>query len=189
MHPDLNCYDGEHAAAHHPKMTGEEWEGIYQEAWTTFYTREHMETIIRRAAATKCSRSRLIGLLFLSRTSVPVEKAHPLQGGVLRRKRRLDRRPGLPIEPIWAFYPKYAWSLAKNSLYELRLLLWLLITVQRIYNDKNRYAYTDAALTAATDDETETLQLFTHNDAARQSVQHARKIAELTGARNQVTAA
>jgi Radical SAM superfamily len=190
MHPDLNCYDGEHAATHHPKMTGEEWEGIYHSAWTTFYTREHMETIIRRAAATKCSRSRLIGLLFLSRTSVPVEKAHPLQGGVLRRKRRLDRRPGFPIEPIWAFYPKYAWSMAKNSLYELRLLLWLVITVQRIYNDKNRYAYTDAALTAATDDETETLELFTHSDAARQSVKHARKIAELTGgARNQVTAA
>ena len=79
--------------------------------------------------------------------------------------------------------------MAKNSLYELRLLLWLVITVQRIYNDKNRYAYTDAALTAATDDETETLELFTHSDAARQSVKHARKIAELTGARNQVTAA
>jgi hypothetical protein len=74
-----------------------------------------------------------------------VEEAHPLQGGVLRRKRRLDRRPGLPIEPIWSFYPKNAWSLAKNSLYELRLLLWLVMTVQRIYNDKNRYAYTDAA--------------------------------------------
>ena len=141
-----------------------------------------METIIRRAAATKCSRSRLVGLLFLSRTSVPVEKAHPLQGGVLRRKRRLDRRPGLPIEPIWSFYPKYGWSLAKNSLYELRLLFWLIRTVQRVYNDKNRYSYIDQALTAVTDEETETLELFTHTDAARQSVKHARKIAELTGA-------
>ena len=68
-------------------------------------------------------------------------------------------------------------------------MLWLLKTVRRIYKDKNRYAYTDQALTAATDDETETLELFTHNDAARQSVKHARKIAELTGARSHVTAA
>jgi radical SAM superfamily enzyme YgiQ (UPF0313 family) len=189
MHPDLNCYDGEHAATVHPKMTREEWEEIYHSAWTTFYTREHMETIIRRAAATNCSRSRLVGLLFLSCTSVPLEKVHPLQGGVLRRKRRLDRRPGLPIEPIWSFYLKYVWSLARNSFHELRLMFWLLRTVQHAYRDKNRFKYIDQALTAVTDDETETLQLFTHNDAARESVQHARKITELTGGRKHVTAA
>jgi len=181
MHEDLNFYDGEHAATHHPKMTKEEWEGIYHSAWTTFYTPEHMKTIIRRAAATNCSRSRLIGLLFLSRTAVPIEHAHPLQGGLLRRKYRLDRRPGMPIEPVWSFYPRWAWKFAKNSLYELRLLAWLLFTVQRIYGDKNRYAYTDQALTPVTDDEPEKLELFTHSEAARESVKHARKIAQLTG--------
>jgi radical SAM superfamily enzyme YgiQ (UPF0313 family) len=182
MHEDLNLYDGEHAATNHPKMTKEEWEGIYQTAWTTYYTPEHMETILRRGAATNCSRSRLVGFLFLSGTSVPVEHAHPLQGGVMRRKYRLDRRPEMPIEPIWSFYPKYAWSFAKNSFHELRLLLWLLRTMQRIYKDKNRHAYTDQALTPVTDDETEKLELFTHSDAARQSVAHAHKIAQLTGA-------
>jgi hypothetical protein len=181
MHEDLNFYDGEHAATHHPKMTKEEWEGIYQSAWTTFYTPEHIKTIIRRAAATNCSRSRLIGLLFLSRTAVPIEQAHPLQGGLLRRKYRLDRRPGMPIEPVWSFYPKWAWKFAKNSLYELQLLAWLLFTVQRIYGDKNRYAYVDQALTPVTDDEPEKLELFTHSEAARESVKHARKIAQLTG--------
>jgi radical SAM superfamily enzyme YgiQ (UPF0313 family) len=182
MHEDLNFYDGEHAATHHPRMTKEEWEGIYHSAWTTFYTKEHMETIIRRAAATNCSRSRLIGLLFLSRTSVPIEHAHPLQGGLLRRKYRLDRRPGMPIEPIWSFYPKFAWNFAKNSLYEMRLLVWLLIRMQQIYGDKNRYAYVDQALTPVTDDEPDKLELFTHSEAARESVKHARKIAQLTGA-------
>ena len=182
MHEDLNLYDGEHAATNHPKMTKEEWESIYQTAWTTYYTKEHMETILRRGAATSCSRTRLLGLLFLSRTSVPVENAHPLQGGIMRRKYRLDRRPEMPIEPIWSFYPKYAWSFAKNSFIELRTMLWLITTAQQIYKDKNRHAYTDLALTPVTEDETETLELFTHSEAARQSVTHALKIAQLTSA-------
>jgi hypothetical protein len=181
MHEDLNFYDGEHAATNHPRMTREEWEGIYHSAWTTFYTPKHMETILRRGAATDASRSRLIGLLFLSRTSVPIERAHPLQGGLLRRKYRVDRRFGMPIEPIWKFYPKFAWSFAKNSVYEIRLLVWILLTMRRIYNDKNRYAYMDQALTPVTEDETEKLELFTHSEAARDSVKHAQKIAQLTG--------
>ena len=184
MHEDLNLYDGEHAATNHPKMTKEEWEGIYRTAWTTYYTPEHVETILRRGAATNCSRSRMLGLAFLSCTSVPVENAHPLQGGVLRRKHRLDRRPGMPIEPIWSFYPKYTWSFTKNSFRELRTMLWLLVVSQRIYKSKDRYAYTDQALTPVTDDETETLELFTHSEAARQSVKHAQKIAQLTGSAN-----
>jgi hypothetical protein len=124
----------------------------------------------------------LIGLLFLSRTSVPIEHAHPLQGGLLRRKYRLDRRPGMPIEPIWSFYPKFAWNFAKNSFYEMRLLVWLVIRMQQIYGDKNRYAYVDQALTPVTDDEPDRLELFTHSEAARESVKHTRKIAQLTGA-------
>ena len=63
-------------------------------------------------------------------------------------------------------------------------MLWLLVVSQRIYKSKDRYAYTDQALTPVTDDETETLELFTHSEAARQSVKHAQKIAQLTGSAN-----
>ena len=110
MHEDMNLYDGEHAVAHHPKMSKEEWEQVYRSAWETYYTPEHMETILRRGASVDCSMSRLVSFVFLFCSSVPLENAHPLQGGLLRRKYRLDRRPGLPIEPIWSFYPKYAWN-------------------------------------------------------------------------------
>src|SRR5262249_34696411 len=126
---------------------------------------------------------------FLSLTSVPVENVHPLQGGLLRRKYRLDRRPTMPIEPIWSFYPKYFWSFAKNSARELGLLLWLMKTAHRIYKDKNRHAYMDQALTPVTDDETENLELFTHSEAARESVKHVQKVAELTGTRSKASAA
>ena len=65
MDPDMNLYDGEHAVANHPKMSKEEWEEVYRDAWTTYYTPEHMETILRRGAASKCSMSRLVSFIFM----------------------------------------------------------------------------------------------------------------------------
>src|SRR5438132_13451194 len=127
-----------------------------------------METVLRRAAVTGASMVRLTGNMFVFANFADVEKTHPLQCGFGRRKYRLDRRPGMPIEPIWSFYPKYFWSFTRNSVRELRLFVWILRTMQRIYKDKNRYAYTDQALTPVTDDETEKFELFTHSEAARQ---------------------
>src|SRR6266699_398371 len=63
MHEDMNLYDGEHAVAHHPKMSKEEWEQVYRSAWQTYYTPKHMETILRRGTATSCSMSRLVSFV------------------------------------------------------------------------------------------------------------------------------
>ena len=52
MEPDLNKYDVEHVCTAHPRMSKEEWDAIYREAWSLYYTPEHMETLLRRAAAT-----------------------------------------------------------------------------------------------------------------------------------------
>jgi hypothetical protein len=41
--------------------------------------------------------------------------------------------------------------------------------------------YTDQAMTPISEDETQTLELFTHNKSAREAVDHARKIKILTG--------
>jgi Radical SAM superfamily len=179
MHEDMNLYDGEHAVSNHPKMSKAEWEEVYRSAWDTYYTPEHMETILRRGAATNCSMSRLVSFVFLFASSVPLENAHPLQGGLLRRKYRRDRRPGLPIEPIWSFYPKYAWNFVTKYFRAVRLLLWLHRTNRRLQRDPNRYRYTDVAMTPVTEDETERLDLFTHSDAARQAVAHVHKIDQL----------
>src|SRR6476619_4599392 len=36
-----------------------------------------------------------------------IEHVHPLEGGVLRLKSRHERRPHLPVERAWLFYPRY----------------------------------------------------------------------------------
>ena len=58
MDPDMNKYELEHVVTGHPKMTKEEWQGAYCSAWDIFYTDEHLETIMRRAAATGIANAR-----------------------------------------------------------------------------------------------------------------------------------
>jgi hypothetical protein len=33
-------------------MSREQWEAIYRESWSLYYTPKHMETLLRRAVAT-----------------------------------------------------------------------------------------------------------------------------------------
>jgi hypothetical protein len=53
-------------------------------------------------------------------------------------------------------------------------------TLKRIREDPRRRVYTDQALLPVSDDETEALEMFTHHEAARNAVAHARKIDALT---------
>jgi hypothetical protein len=110
MDPDLNKYDTEHAVLAHPQMSKAEWEDVYRAAWDLYYTPEHCETIMLRAATAGISLAAVAAPLLYFSQFVRVEKVHPLQGGVWRRKHRRDRRPGFAVEPAWRFYPKYAWE-------------------------------------------------------------------------------
>ncbi len=180
MDPDMNKYDSEHAVAGHPGMTRQEWNDVYRIAWDTYYSKEHVETILRRAAATGIGMSRLLAQLLLFSMCVSVEKVHPLQGGIFRLKHRRERRPGMPIEPVWVFYPKYFWEgLSKNVRY-VKQFLWLELLRRRLRREQQRAPYTDLALTPVAEGETETLEMFTHNEGARGEVRHQRKIAALT---------
>ncbi|MCX5515119.1 radical SAM protein [Kaistia algarum] len=180
MDGDLNKYDLEHAVTAHPKMSQTEWEDIYREAWSLFYTPEHMLTVLKRAAATGVRTKSIAKLLIWFSTSVSIENVHPLQGGVIRFRNRFDRRPGMAIEPAWKFYPREAWNLvAKTS--KLVFLLWKLERQRRaIEADPKRKEYMDEALTPVADDDTDKLEMFNQNEAAKHAVQHAHRIDELT---------
>jgi hypothetical protein len=51
MAPDLNKCDVERVCTAHPTMSKTEWEAIYLEAWSIYYSKEHLRTLLRRAAA------------------------------------------------------------------------------------------------------------------------------------------
>jgi hypothetical protein len=182
MDTDMNRYDVEHVVTAHPRMTREQWEGVYRQAWKTYYSPEHIERLLRRAAATGMSVSRLATMIFGFCCAVEIENVHPLQVGMVRLKYRTDRRPGLPVVPAWRFYPnliaEFIWKLHKYY------NIWRMIDRLRvsIRKDPNRASYHDVALSPVEAEDTETLALFTHNEGARSAVQHARKIKELTKA-------
>ena len=93
----------------------------------------------------------------------------------------------MPIEPMWSFYPKFALDFASKYYRALKQVIWITRLCHRVRNDPNRWNYTDEAMTAVSASETETLELFNQNDAAREAVAHVRKVAQLTG--NKQTAA
>src|SRR6202040_3104414 len=76
--------------------------------WETYYTPEHIRTILRRVAACRLGRlhTTLTTILWFY-LSFAYEGVHPLEGGAFRLKFRRDRRSALPVESPFVFYPRY----------------------------------------------------------------------------------
>jgi hypothetical protein len=181
MDADLNRYDVEHVCTAHPKMTKAEWEGIYREAWSLYYTPQHMATILRRAAATGIPMNSLIKALVPFATAVHLENVHPLQGGLLRLKRRSERRPGLPQENFAIFWLRFTWDTLCKHLTLAGTIGRLLLLKTAISHNPRAKAYSDQSLTPVTDDEEIALDLLTKTTGASAAVLHIKKIAQLTG--------
>ncbi|MBV8425711.1 MAG: radical SAM protein [Hyphomicrobiales bacterium] len=174
MDPDMNKYDLEHVTTGHPKMSKAEWEGVYRRAWEAYYTPEHMQTIMRRAYATGISPGKMMFLLVWFYGCVTIEKIHPLEGGYLRRKVRRDRRPGMPIENPFVFYPRYVAELIAKHV-KIAGIVWRMGRTRRaIKRDPKARLYRDLALTPVADQDLETLEMFQQNDATRAAAAKAK---------------
>jgi hypothetical protein len=158
--PDMNKYDANHVTTAHPRMSQAEWEGIYKLAWQNYYTVPHIETVLRRAAATRANVGNALFLIAWFKGCIDIENIHPLEGGYLRMKFRRDRRPGLPREPAWRFYPGHWWDSLVKQVRWAKLYLGLRRIYLPIKHDPRRAEYMDLALTPVMDDETETRELF-----------------------------
>jgi radical SAM superfamily enzyme YgiQ (UPF0313 family) len=153
MDPDLNKYDLEHITTSHSRMSKEEWEQIYQNAWDLYYSPEHIKTLIRRAAAGGPNPSRVMLHIHQFHGTIKYQNVHPLQGGFLRRKVRTQRRPGMPKENPLIFYPKRAWETV-SGLVPFALYYFRLRSIRkRIKREPGRRTYTDKALIPVKDTE------------------------------------
>jgi hypothetical protein len=158
----------------HPVMSKEEWESIYQESWKVFFSPEHMKTVMRRAAATGISAGKILFLLVWYYGCAELEKIHPLQGGYLRRKYRTDRRPSMQIENPFVFYPRYFADLVYKHV-KLGIAVVKYGAFRRaLRHDPAAASYMDTALTPVTEDDFDSFELFTVNDAARTAADKAR---------------
>jgi len=142
---DLNTYDLEHVCTDHPRMSRSEWLGIYREAWDSFYDDEHVATLMRRALATGNKPERILSHALQFAGCIRYERLHPLQGGYLRKKRRAQRRPTMPMEPAWRFYPKRLWEVLSTNLGLLSYAFRLWRICRRVRAEADPH-YSDAAL-------------------------------------------
>jgi hypothetical protein len=146
MDPDMNKYDLEHACTGHPRMTKEAWTKVYADAWKQYYSDAHIETIMRRAVATKLNRSKLLNLLTIFSGSVQIEGVHPLQFGFVRCKVRAQRRYGMPIVHPLVFYPWRLVDFGRAFAQWLMLYLRYYRVMERIKKDPASPSYVDEAL-------------------------------------------
>jgi hypothetical protein len=181
MDEDLNRYDVEHVCTDHRNMERGEWEAIYREAWSLYYTPQHMRTLLRRAAASGVPMGSLIKVLATFATTVRIENVHPLQSGVFRLKHPSERRPGLPRESAWLFWPRFVWSSVAKHMILGRTIVQLLLMRMAVSRDPHAAAYLDQALTPVRDDDDVTLDLLTKTTGAGAAIAHAKRVAALSG--------
>jgi len=185
MDPDMNKYNLDHVVTGHSRMSKDEWEEVYRKAWETYYTPEHIVKVMRRGEA--CGlvyRRTLEGLVFFYHC-ITREGVHPLEAGLLRMKRRRDRRPELPRENPLVFYPRYWFETAVKNIALLRAVRKFEAIGKKIAADPNRTSYMDKALTPVTDNDDEIFELLTHSASARAAVEHHRKVQRLTASARQ----
>ena len=147
LDPDLNKYDLEHVTMEHPAMTTAEWERLYKSAWESYYSLEHLETVMRRATATRSNAGNMLLLLLWFYTCIRLENVDPLQGGYLRRKYRKDRRPTMPRESPFVFYPRYLANLTYKHLRLGALIARYAWLRMRLKRNPESLGYMDEALT------------------------------------------
>ena len=141
-----------------------------------------MVTLLRRAAATGLPMGSLVRLLLIFATTVTLEKVHPLDAGLFRLRHPSERRPGLPRESAWMFWPRFAFDIVRKHI----AIVWRWAGCSgpgaKIARDPNAAAYMDQALMPVGDDDDATLDLMTKTTGVAAALSHQKKVAELTHA-------
>ena len=161
MDPDMNKYDLCHAVTDHRMMSRDELQNAFWSAWEWYYTPEHMETVMRRAAACGVSAGKVMFTMLWFFFSIRYARVHPLDGGYFRLRFRKDRRPTMKRENPFVFYPRYLGELIGNHFWMAYWLARMGLVRRRIRHDGQATRnYTDLSLTPLADEEVADLALF-----------------------------
>jgi radical SAM superfamily enzyme YgiQ (UPF0313 family) len=173
MERDLNHYDLAHVTTRHPLMSDDELLGIYRKAWELYYSPEHVERVIRRAKVWGYDPHNMMWKLISFHAVATLEGLHPLEGGLFRRKRRRERRPGMLLESRLSFYPRYAWEILSKHVRFARMYWRYWRILKRVERDPA--PYTDVAMTPVQEGDFDVLEMFVATEAARAAVEKRRR--------------
>ena len=138
------------------------------------------EVVVRRAAACAKGRPRhTMQVMLWFYMAFFVEKLHPLEGGVIRRKHRRDRRSGLAIENPAVFYIRYVAEVIAKTWHYSRMIFVTHRMYNRIMRDPLLRCYSDVAITPVDESELETLAMFTQTSGGQAEVAKKHRADEL----------
>jgi hypothetical protein len=161
MDGDLNKYDLYHRVTQHPRMSDADWEEAYQAAWESFYSFDHIRTILCRVACNPRGRpSTTLTTLLWFKLMTMFESVHPLEGGAFRRKSRRDRRFGMALESRFVFYPRYAAEIFGKSRQYLSVYRRAKRILKEVLAAPDRHSYHDLAITPPEEQEFDNLDLY-----------------------------
>ena len=180
MDPDLNKYDLHHRVVHHPKMSDAEYEQTYRDAWKTYYTPEHIETVARRHGADPRPQSGRAGAVHDHVQDHVRGRGRPSAG-------RRHRAPEVPARPPLRHedravrrVPLQAGARELEEDQDLRggSPGRAGASARTVKNDPKRHEYTDLALEPVVEEEMDKLSLFadTAGGGARSSSRSAARI-------------
>lgn len=183
LEQDMNNYDSVHVAMPHERMTPEELLGAYRDAWDTYYTPEHIERVMLRGKKRGFDVNKIRWMMFSFYAAATIEGVHPMDSGICRLKFRRDRRPGLPLESRWVFYPRYAFEQVRKLWGFAKLVLRNRTLYRRVMTGRSRLTGPDAATTAPARADFKTLDLFQTTPRARELAAKSEARAEKAEAR------
>ncbi len=161
MDDDLNKYDLYHRVMRHPHISDDDWEEAYRAAWESFYSFDHIRTILRRAAANPKGRARtILSTLLWFKLATMFEGVHPLEAGAFRRKTRRERRYGLPRENPLVFYPRYLREIAVKARGYWSVYRRSQLALKAVLAAPDRTTYTDVSTAPPEADEFDNLDLY-----------------------------
>ncbi len=160
IEPDMNKYDLEHVTMDHPLMSKEEWQRTYRNAWKQYYTAEHIERVLHRAAVNDQDIYKVMFLLLCLGGSIALEGIHPLEAGMFRRKVRRMRRPGMPIENPLIFYLRRAWEIVSLSVRWMNLVWKFFRILRRVQSRPQQPGEVDQAMIPVSEQKDEDLTLL-----------------------------
>jgi radical SAM superfamily enzyme YgiQ (UPF0313 family) len=173
MERDMNRYDVVHVTTRHPKMSDAELLGIYQRSWDLYYSPAHVETVLRRAKSWGYDPHNMMWKLLSFHAPPLLERVHPLEGGLFRRKYRRDRRPGMRREDPFTFYARYGWEMLVKHVRFARLYWQYRRTLKRVQADSA--PYTDTAMALVQTGDVDALEMFKTTQGARAAADKQRR--------------
>ena len=175
LETDMNAYDSVHVTAPHQKMSKQELEDAYHKAWDIYYTPDHVEQVMRRGKAWEFDVNKIKWMMFSFYGTAKVEGVHPLDGGLIRRKIRRDRREGFPLENPVVFYGCYVWESVRKLIGLLGLYLSYHLRYRRVMNESVPPLTLDVAMQPVSLEELDHLELFTVMPSAKIVVDKAKQ--------------